>query len=116
LYNINVPASVVHIVGIQKNHPKPPLLGLGFLIFNRIYKLFRYGLSRLPGSDGLKFINRALSRIVVASYLPPSGVSVHLEVLNTGGSLLINLSLSLILSICTNSHRVINYISCRVAV
>ena len=103
------------LLSISHRHrlsPKPPLLGLGFLIFNRIYNLFRYGLSRRPGSDGLKFINRALSRIAVASYLPPSSVSVHLEVLNTGGSLLINLSLSLIkYLIPTNSDRIINLYS-----
>ena len=59
----------------------------GLFYFYKFYRLSRYGLSRRPGSDGLKFINRALSRIVVASYLPPSSVSVHLEVLYAGGSL-----------------------------
>ena len=80
-------------------------IGLGVFYFHKFYRLFRYGLSRLLGSDGLKFINRALSRIVVASYLPPSSVSVHLEVLYAEGSLLINLSLSLIISISTNSNN-----------
>jgi len=77
----------------------------GLFYFYKFYRLSRYGLSRRPGSDGLKFINRALSRIVVASYLPPSSVSVHLEVLYAEGSLLINLSLSLIISISTNSNN-----------
>jgi len=77
----------------------------GLFYFYKFYRLSRYGLSRRPGSGGLKFINRALSRIVVASYLPPSSVSVHLEVLYAEGSLLINLSLSLIISISTNSNN-----------
>ena len=88
----------------------------GIFYFYKFYRLFRYGLSRRPGSEDLKIVNRALSRFAVASYLPSCNVPMRLEVLNVGGSLLINLSLSLILSICTNLHRVINYISCRVAV
>ena len=87
----------------------------GFFYFYKFYRLFRYGLSRQPGSDGLKIVNRALSRFAVASYLPSCNVPMRLEVLNTGGSLLSILSLSLIISISTNLDRIINYISCKVA-
>ena len=110
MYNIDAHYNHIHIVG--KDYLPDPLSGFGFFYFYKFYKLFRYGLSRLLGSDGLKFINRALSRIVVASYLPPSSVSVHLEVLYAEGSLLINFSLSLIkYLIPTNSDRIINLYS-----
>ena len=62
-------------------------------------------MSRQPGSDGLKIVNRALSRFAVASYLPSCNVPMRLEVLNAGGSLLSILSLSLIISIPTNSNN-----------
>ena len=87
----------------------------GIFYFYKFYRLFRYGLSRQPGSDGLKIVNRALSRFAVASYLPSCNVPMRLEVLNAGGSLLSILSLSLIISISTNSHRNINFIFNRVA-
>ena len=117
LYNIIAPITLVQSVGTVSSVIilPSPFIGLGVFYFNKFYKLSRYGLSRLLGSDGLKFINRALSRIAVASYLPPSSVSVHLEVLYAEGSLLINFSLSLIISISTNLDRFINYISCEVA-
>ena len=117
MYNIIAPITLVQSVGTVSSVIilPSPFIGLGVFYFNKFYKLSRYGLSRLLGSDGLKFINRALSRIVVASYLPPSSVSVYLVVLNAGGSLLSILSLSLILSICTNSDRFMNYIFCEVA-
>ena len=95
----------------ELSYPRPPLLGLGFLIY-RIYRLFRYGLSRQPGSEVLKIVNRALSRFAVASYLPSCNVPMRLEVLNAGGSLLSILSLSLIkYLIPTNLNRIINLYS-----
>ena len=114
MYNIIAPICPSQMVGTGCITPPDPLSGFGDFNFKEkfINIIFRCGLSRRPGSEGLKFINRALSRIVVASYLPPSSVSVPLEVLYAEGSLLINFSLSLIkYLIPTNSNRIINLYS-----
>jgi len=115
LYNIIAPIYHSQIVGTGCITPPDPLSGFGVFCFYKFYRLFRYGLSRRPGSEDLKIVNRALSRFAVASYLLSCNVPMRLEVLNAGGSLLSILSLSLIISISTNLDRIINYISCEVA-
>ena len=85
MYNIIAHYIHSHIVGID--YLPDPLSGFGIFNFENIFiNYFSYDTHTLNNRS----FPQGSARIVVASYLPPSSVSVHLEVLYAEGSLCVN--------------------------